>query len=469
MVGAAEWGDVTESDGSGIYFQLLNRIYGKENLHIKLDTYNRNIKSFNEKKLDLIVGVFREDINEAILPHWFLDVDEPILAFYQAKHTKINELSDLDKYSNSWIRGYHFERFLLNAKHQYLVNSTTDGFNLLAHNRTDTFIDYLYNVPEELANSFAHFEILPARHLYVAFQNNEHGKALAKQFDNAMAELRKTGELAEIYGDLYAKSTLASFNDYKEKMLILTDEINLIKGYKNGNITFNDTLNRSLRLIFNQLDEYIIEFQLVENFSNISRFKDSENVCISDMLKTPAREQDFIFSQPSSLYLGLQLYSKTALINNHGEINLLTLFQNAEHQLGVVQGRSYGVYIDQFIAQLSPEQAIGIPVKLDRIAAGFANNRFDLLIEYPQDINLHWQQISQEPLFTYNIENATQYNVGHMMCSNTKTNAEFIKKFNTIVNTLAKNGELLEVLSSSVPLNNKPQFREYFKDVFLKN
>jgi polar amino acid transport system substrate-binding protein len=69
-VGSDAWADVTEKDGSGIYFKLLKEIYGAENIDITIESYHRGLKSFNDQKIDILVGVFREDVKQAILPNW---------------------------------------------------------------------------------------------------------------------------------------------------------------------------------------------------------------------------------------------------------------------------------------------------------------------------------------------------------------------------------------------------------------
>jgi len=464
-VGADLWKNLTHEDGSGIYFELINKIFGKENIDIQIDSYHRSLNAFHSHKLDIMVGVFREDVSNAILPNWLLNSDDPILAFYRKSDTHISSINDLKKLSNAWVRGYHFERFLSLKANDYPVNTPQDGFKLLAKGRIDVFIDYLSNVPEKHHQLYNHIEILPPRHVYLAFQKNLHGQSLARKFDQAMKQLRESGELARIYGKAYKKSGLEAFKEEKLKMVILTDEANLLRDQKD--IKLNDTLSKSLNTIFDQLNNYNFEFKIIDNFANLSQYKNEESLCLSDMIKTPKRLEHFIYSEPSSLYLGLQVYSKSPLPNARGEVNLLKLLnENAELKLGIVQGRSYGKVLDQQIAMINKSQLVTVPSQLDRIMTIFAHNRFNLLLEYPQDIDSIYKQISEQPLNSYTISGGESYILGHMMCTKTVENRVFIDAFNQALINIANSGSLLKILSSSVADEQKQRFTKYFNETY---
>lgn len=467
-VGADAWADVTEHDGSGIYFKVLKEIYGAENIEINIESYHRGLKSFNDQKLDILVGIFREDVKHAILPKWYIDTDDPIIVFYRAEDEKTAHINNLSNLTNSWVRGFHFERFISETPNPYLVNSAQEGFTLLANKRIDTFIDYLSNVPLSLARKFKHFELLPSRHLYVAFQKNQYGQKLANTYDKKMSELRSSGKLKTLYAGLYEKSELDSFQENKEKMIILTDEVNLLRGQKSQIQKVNQTLSNNINLLFDQLNEYDFEFKMVHDYSNIEQSANQDNLCYCDMLKTEEREKHFQFSDPFAIYLGLQLYSKTPLpTNTNNQVNLRQLFvDNPEHKIGLVLGRSFGEKIDQQLADLKRKQVIEIPAKLNSILAIFNHDRFDYLIEYPQYVNLHWPNISNQKLYSYAIEGGKPYSVGYMMCTKTKTNDIFITRFNQSIENLGRSGTLFNVLSSEINQDKRAEFKRYFREIF---
>ena len=319
-----------------------------------------------------------------------------------------------------------------------------------------------------LARKFNHFELLPSRHLYVAFQKNKHGQKLASIYDQKMSELRKSGKLKELYADLYEKSQLASFQENKERMLILTDEVNLIREQNKKEQPVNQTLRNNLNLLLDPLDEYAFEFKLVNDYSKISQNSNQDNLCYSDMLKTPERSKYFQFSAPFALYLGLQIYSKTPLPTNcDNQVNLSLLFaQNKNNKIGLVSGRSFGEKIDEQLAKLNNHQVIDLPSKLSRVLAIFNHNRFDYLIEYPQYVDLYWPNVSTKKLYSYPIEGGKLYSVGHMMCTKTETNKTFISRFNQSVEKLGRSGTLYNVLSSEVSDEKKLNLHAIFSKYF---
>ncbi|GAA6204632.1 hypothetical protein [Thalassotalea sp. SU-HH00458] len=467
-VGADAWADVTETDGSGIYFKLLNEIYGAENIEVNIESFHRSLKSFEDKKIDLLLGVFREDVKHAIIPNWYINTDDPILVFYRKDSPNKPNIHNLSDFSNSWVRGYHFERFINDRSDTYKVNSADEGFILLANNRIDTFIDYLENVPTALSDKFEYFELLPPRRLYIAFQKNQRGQKLANIFDKNMSLLRKSGKLKTLYAELYEKSALDTFEENKEKMVILTDEISLLRGNKQQVLPVNQTLNNNLNLLFDQLDGYDFEFKLVDDYADITENIGQDNLCYSDMLKTSERAKHYLFSQPFALYLGLQIYSKTPLpTNEYNQVNLLALLNtHQDKKIGLVSGRSLGEKIDQQLSQLSEKQIISTPTKLNRTLAIFNHDRFDYLIEYPQYIDLLWPNISQTKLYSYPLEGGRLYSVGHMMCPKTDTNQTFLNHFNQNVQTLVNSGALYNVLTNEVSDDKQMEFTRYFHQVF---
>jgi uncharacterized protein (TIGR02285 family) len=465
IVGADVWKDVSTKDGKGIYLNLLNRIYGKDNTSINIDSYNRNLAAFKQNKIDILVGVFREDVHNAILPHWFLDTDDPVLAFYHKK-TNIQSPADFANKLTSWVRGYHFENFLFYNTNNYPVNSPQEGFALLNSKRIDIFIDYKSNLPKQFNNKFATYEVLPRRHLYLAFQFNKQGQALANKFDSEMKKLRTSGELASIFALHYKDSMHDKFSPERKKMIIYTDEVELLRSYHSKNDKEVSTLNNTLSLLFDQLDEYDFEFKILNDFSKMLKTNKQDNLCYSDMLKTPVRLKSFDFSSPSSLFLGLRAYSKKRLPYS-GEINIESvLTNNDDYTLGIVNGRSYGESLDLQLHNIPSKRLVKLPTELNRMLTIFDHGRFDLMIEYPQDIFMHWGRISKNKLYSYELTQAKSYYLGHMMCYKSEKNRIFLDKFNRALKRLVASGTLLAIQSKNVPASDKVNFEKYFHQVF---
>jgi uncharacterized protein (TIGR02285 family) len=466
IVGADTWQGYTNADGTGVYLELLYEIYGKENVSIQFDSYQRTRKAFENNQIDIMVGVFREDVNRAIFPNWHLDKESPLTAFYKTENITIDHIDDFSTLSASWRRGYGFEQFLPEVKNIYLINEVKDGFKMLMNNRIDAFIDYPYNLPEEYKSQLSSFQIMPIRPIYLAFAKNTYGKSLAKKYDERMPLLRASGKLKNIYQAGYKNSQLEEFNNNKKTFIIYTDELNLIREKPKTNVEISSTLSSTLNIVFEQLEQYRVEYKLLNNFTDYYDFANKENTCISDMIKTPEREEYFLFSKPISLYLGLHLYS-TSPLNIDEPIKLKQLFtQYPNYKLGTVLGRSYGEALDIEIKKISKNNIVYTSAKVNEITKLLQHKRYDLIIDYPLDINFYWQQLSNKKLYSYPIEQASKYALGHLMCSNTASGRKLVADLNLALEKLYQNGTLYNIQFSFIAKEDRAVFNQYFQQEF---
>jgi len=466
IVGADTWQGYTNTDGTGVYLELLYEIYGKENVSIQFDSYQRTREAFENNKIDIMVGVFREDVNRAIFPNWHLDKESPLTAFYKTEHLTIKHLEDFSALSASWRRGYGFDRFLPEVENIYLVNEIKNGFKMLMNDRIDTFIDYPYNLPDEYKSQLSSFQIMPARPIYLAFAKNIYGKSLAKHYDEKMPLLRASGKLKSIYLAGYKNAQLENFKADKKTFIIYTDELDLIREKSRVNIKLASTLSSTLNIVFEQLEQYRIEYRLLNDFSDYSNYANTENTCISDMMKTTKREGSFLFSKPISLYLGLHLYS-TSPLNIDEPLKLAQLFrQYPNAKLGTVLGRSYGEGLDNEIKELSKGNIIYTSAKVDKITKLLQDKRYDVLIDYPLDINFYWQQLSDEKLYSYQLASANKFVLGHLMCSKTASGEALISDLNQALDKLYQNDTLYNIQFSFIAAEDRAEFNQYFKKEF---
>ncbi len=309
-VGADDWQGYAQQDGGGIYFELLKHIYVDHTLDFKIDIYNRTLAAFEKNKIDIVVGVLREDIEQGLFPNWYLDNEYPVFAFYDSRFTKIEQLLDLEDLSTGWLRGYRFDRFIPNANAPYTVDHFENGFDMLIKRRFDVFVDYAYNVPEKYTEHLSKFEILPSRHLYAVFQPTEQGQKLAALFDKKMLELRNSGELKKIFAKEYSYAEFESFDHNKKKIIILTDEVDAIRAMSKTSKNEIIGVGQIIKLAINQLNQYNIELRLISKKLNIEDHKMEQNSCISNARINIQQENRFIVSKPLSLMITNNFSSK---------------------------------------------------------------------------------------------------------------------------------------------------------------
>jgi len=461
-IGADHWVKLVEPEGNGIYQKLLNKIYGENNIDLNIDAFNRQLKAFGDNDIDAIVGVYRGDLKNAILPKTFIDSDDPVYAFYLKGNEAITP-ETINQYHTSWVRGYHFERFLNKVVNSYPVNHPKHGFELLVNKRIDVFVDYDANIPPQHRDKLAKIQVIPARYLYVAFQKHKSGKILADQFDLAMQKLRQSGELAEILGERYIASNHADFKLSQQKIILISDEVDLIQDDSIYGLKSTSSLSTSINLLIENISNYSFEIDIANDFSDLATYIDSENTCFVDMIKTQDRERDFIFSNPFTLAQGLRVFSKNSLEITHA-INLADLLSSRPHlTVGVVKGRSYGEEIDRVIKSLPRTQIVYIPGELSKSITMFSHSRFNLLIDFPSEVFHYWQQKNKRLIYSYGLDESPDYFVGHLMCSDTQITRSFISEFNDQIRRLVKNETLLQVQSQNISEQHNEEFTQLFK------
>jgi len=458
-IGVPEWQGYTNADGSGVYFDLLRKAYPDDTFNIKIDSYNRTLANFHNNKLDIVIGVFREDIQQGIFPHWFLDTEAPITAFYNPEKTQLTHLSDLEDLTVSWIRGYKFNHFIPYVANPYLVNKISTGFELVTKNRVNVFIDYPYNVPQKYQQDLASLEVMPSRHIYLAFQRNASGSNLAEQYDKMMPELRDSGVLADIFSQSYESSKLSNFDPNKERFIIKTS----VAKKQPRSIT-EPIEDKVLDLLIDKNESYNIELQ-IESLQSINK-QATNNTCYSNKLKNEQRQQKYIFSRPMSIYIGLRLFSKYPL-NITEPVNIESLLkENPDKTLSVIKGRSYSNSIDKQLTSLQAAQVDFMLGDIDSYLDTFSANKNNLIIEYPSTIAHSAILSNSSELYSYQIKGAYTYNLGHIMCKKTKKNKQFIQSINKTLTSLYSSQYFIDILYSEADKNSQKDFYRYYDKEF---
>ena len=155
VVGADLWIDYVEPDGSGIYLELLYSVYGEENIELKLMPFNRVIDDFNKGKIDIALGVFRDEIDDALFPQQYLDVEYPLAVLYLKEDPKIEKVQDLKGRSVGWFKGYDYGKYIPDVKTTYPLSQLSTGFEMMMNDRLDMILDYEYNIPKEYRDKIA--------------------------------------------------------------------------------------------------------------------------------------------------------------------------------------------------------------------------------------------------------------------------------------------------------------------------
>ncbi|MFD2164993.1 hypothetical protein ACFSJY_01855 [Thalassotalea euphylliae] len=429
-VGVTEWTGYTNTDGTGVYLSMLRDAFPDYELELQFNSYTRNLHHFNRGDVDMVIGVFREDVENAMFPTWYLDIEYPVTVYFKKASRKIESTSDLEGLVLGWLRGYDFDRYIDVAHKPYLLNSTQRGFNLALKERIDAFIDYEYNLPPAIADELDSYVLLASRKTYVAFKNTPRSKKLIRAYDARMQALRNSGKIEEYFGAEYPHTQFAYFNPSKPQIIVKTRDINLLR---KKTIDSSDSLESTvLKTVLSQLPDFDVEVIKYDTFEQDKAVaQGEENVCFANKVKTAERVQHFTFSEPFTMYPGLRLYLTTPLtLESSEKLHLFDFVEQQNATLGIVPGQHYSASLNDTIAKL-PKAAIyeTTPDVLTQLAQ-LKKGLYDAKIEYPEVIAKRWPLISDKPIFSYPLQGASAFTLGHLMCTPSVLTQSFIEAFN---------------------------------------
>ncbi|WP_448212874.1 substrate-binding periplasmic protein [Colwellia sp. MEBiC06753] len=430
-VGVVEWSGYTNHDGSGVYNELIKKVYSQYEVVLKFDTYQRTINNFRQGKLDFIIGVFREDLEQAYLPRWHLDYEDPVLGFFKPSSHPIKSLKDLNGLTISWMRGYGFDNYLDVPHQAYLVNAHSLGFDMVVKGRTDVFIDYRYNLPKKYQNVLSSFEVLPKRKIYLAFARTDGGKKLAEHYDQHMSSMRKSGQLKALSPQWYQHANFDSFDSSIVEIIIKTRDVNLLR-----NSSFNriGTLESDiLSPLLGKVKGYDVELAKYTSFAQDDvALSGEENICLANKIKTTARQSKYLFSHAVTMYPGLRLYTKQPLaLEQQAPNKLADIFKQwPKLTLGIANGQFFNEAINNELAKLPAHYMVNMGNNTFDQLKGLANDKYSMLIEYPTIVKNHWYLVGDEPLYSYPLNGSYDITLGYLMCNNTPDNKLFLAEFN---------------------------------------
>lgn len=464
-VGLTEWGGYTNSDGTGIYLDIINSVFGKQNIDLKFSSYQRTLHKFREGEYDFIIGVYREEIKSAIFPRWHLDMEHSVLAFYNKNKLNINHVAELNKLTVGWMRGYGFERYLPLSNKPYLVNSQRDGFKLLKNNRIDAFIDYFYNQPQ--TTQLSSIEILPKRKLYLAFANTDKGKKLAQLFDEQMNKLNGSGELKTIFGDAYDFSQFGNFTPSKTQIILRSRDNHLLSEKQIE--AFSSLENKILNMVLPELSNFDLEVATYSSLNeDVSEFKHATNTCIVNKVKTPERLEHFAFSLPFTMYTGLRLYSLKQLdVEPHEPMHLAEFLRhNLQLKLGVAPGQYYPDKLQKQINAIDANQIVNQAPNIVTQLNELLNDKYQLKLEYPSLVRNNWSHLTDKAIFSYPVSGQKDFTLGHLMCGKSPATEKFIAAFNQKLFETYQKPKFKQWLKADAEGVSEADFELYFSSAF---
>ena len=205
-----QWDYYTEKDGTGLYHELWNKVYTRNNItvEVKYIPFKRCERTFTDTKTtkyDVFVGGYGEE--GQIIPRWHIGIDLLSAAYRKGYIDQWAGEKSLAGKRVSWERGYDYDKYGV-VKVDVLLREFSkleQALQMLHKNRTDFILDYPKPLKELTKKQGLSDQITivpnaiigPKYHMI--FSNTEKGRALASIWDSGMERLHQSGELQKMY------------------------------------------------------------------------------------------------------------------------------------------------------------------------------------------------------------------------------------------------------------------------------
>ncbi len=200
-----EWEDATNKDGTGMYWDLFRAIYTPHDIKVTIQTvpYARSITLVQQKKADVFVASYQDEVTGVLYSKWHFDADDVSALFLKGKIKDWKGQETLSGKRVGWVHKYKYDQYLSVQVKKREVKYRKQALSMLQKNRLDFFIDAAADLEDELEKSkiAGQFEMksVMSLNLYMCFAQTKKGERLRDLFDQGVEKLLKSGELKALY------------------------------------------------------------------------------------------------------------------------------------------------------------------------------------------------------------------------------------------------------------------------------
>lgn len=205
-VTSEEWESATQADGSGLYWDILRRVYEPVGIKVNwsIASYSRSVALVRLKRADAWVGSYKDEEEDVIYPASHFDADDVSALFIQKSDQAWQGESSLEGKDVAWIKGYELHEYLgVKFNNRELTNRDA-VLQLLEIGRLDYFIDARPEINSYFGEALEKdkrfvVETIKKLKLYLGFANTPKGQRLADIFDERFPTLIESGELKPLF------------------------------------------------------------------------------------------------------------------------------------------------------------------------------------------------------------------------------------------------------------------------------
>ena len=209
-VATESWDKYTNQDGSGLFTDITRAIYEPLGIEVIVEfvPYKRALNLLERRKADAMYGTYSAEVEAKaylLTPTNPIDKEQTLAIFKRKNVPSWQGQASLANRELAWVRGYDYDTNLNIeiAKFSEVVDSQ-QGLSMLRADRFDFFLDHsgaLMDTIDRIDFDVSDYRMEPVieEDLHMAFANSDRGLELARIFDQGIVELKRSGELRNIF------------------------------------------------------------------------------------------------------------------------------------------------------------------------------------------------------------------------------------------------------------------------------
>lgn len=198
------WIDRINPDGTGLSWDVLRKVFEPAGVRLDMQIvpYTRSIGLVKRGEADAWVASYQNEVSGGVVyPQWHYDSD--LISALSLGSKPEPDQAQLGRSRLVWMRGYEYQRYIPGLTHYNELQRRSGILSMLDQGHADYYIDARPEVEQVLAGAeqpgkYRATDLLRLP-LYIGFSDTPRGRALAKLFDQRMAELVEKDELRAIF------------------------------------------------------------------------------------------------------------------------------------------------------------------------------------------------------------------------------------------------------------------------------
>jgi polar amino acid transport system substrate-binding protein len=206
LFASEEWTDATNKDGTGLYWDIFRAVYEPAGVKVNyiIRSYEGAINLVKTGKADAVVGSYQNEIAGLLYSKDAFDADS-IVALFKKGTVSWQGKPSLQGKTVANVKGYSIAKYLGIPVQEKEFDTRENILQVLEKGRVDFYLENEDDLDEALESGIVdknNFQKEPVMELglYLAFPDNDKGKALKAIFDEGFARLEASGELKKLLG-----------------------------------------------------------------------------------------------------------------------------------------------------------------------------------------------------------------------------------------------------------------------------